>query len=209
MESPRKYRPSLKREKTSERIRQRVKQAAWAVFARDGLDAASIAAIVAESATSTGSFYNHFRTKQAVFDELLADLVGQVRRITAAARAQADAVEPMLRLSYKALLDHILSLDGALPFIARNQHHIRAKLYALDGTGALLEDVRHDLLRGMPDGHIDPDALSLVASLIVSNGIETLLLLDMRKTIDTTSIAALMTRIMARGIEGVAAASKT
>ena len=209
MTTPRRYKPSARREATSEKRRQRIKQAAWSVFAQQGLDAATISAIVAASGTSTGSFYNDYRTKQAVFDELLADLVAQVRVVTAQARAQADDLETMLLLSYRDLLELILGIEQALPFIARNQHHIRTGLYELGGIDALLADIRLDVARGTTGLGLEDWQVWLVASLIVSNGIETLLLLDRREAIEPAEAAEAMTRLVIGGITGLAAPRKT
>ncbi|RZZ87576.1 TetR/AcrR family transcriptional regulator [Pseudoxanthomonas winnipegensis] len=208
MTTPRRYKPSKRREATSEQRRQRIKQAAWSVFAQQGLDAATISGIVAASGASTGSFYNDYRTKQAVFDELLADLLAQVRAVTAQARARADDLETMLQLSYRDLLVLILGIEAALPFIARNQHHIRTRLYDLDGIDSLLGDIRRDVVRGMPGLALAPWQVSLVASLIVSNGIETLLLLEGRERIDIDEVAGLMTRLVTGGIGSLAAAQQ-
>ncbi|WP_337052713.1 helix-turn-helix domain-containing protein [Pseudoxanthomonas sp. USHLN014] len=208
MTTPRRYKPSKRREATSEQRRQRIKQAAWSVFAQQGLDAATISGIVAASGASTGSFYNDYRTKQAVFDELLADLLAQVRAVTAQARARADDLETMLQLSYRDLLVLILGIEAALPFIARNQHHIRTRLYDLDGIDSLLGDIRRDVVRGMPGLALAPWQVSLVASLIVSNGIETLLLLEGRERIDIDEVAGLMTRLVIGGIGSLAAAQQ-
>lgn len=208
MTTPRRYKPSKRREATSEQRRQRIKQAAWSVFAQQGLDAATISGIVAASGASTGSFYNDYRTKQAVFDELLADLLAQVRAVTAQARARADDLETMLQLSYRDLLVLILGIEAALPFIARNQHHIRTRLYDLDGIDSLLGDIRRDVVRGMPGLALAPWQVSLVASLIVSNGIETLLLLKGRDRIDIDEVAGLMTRLVIGGIGSLAAAQQ-
>jgi len=208
MTTPRRYKPSKRREATSEQRRQRIKQAAWSVFAQQGLDAATISGIVAASGASTGSFYNDYRTKQAVFDELLADLLAQVRAVTAQARARADDLETMLQLSYRDLLVLILGIEAALPFIARNQHHIRTRLYDLDGIDSLLGDIRRDVVRGMPGLALAPWQVSLVASLIVSNGIETLLLLEGRERIDIDEVAGLMTRLVIGGISSLAAAQQ-
>ncbi|MDQ1118844.1 MULTISPECIES: helix-turn-helix domain-containing protein [Pseudoxanthomonas] len=208
MTTPRRYKPSKRREATSEQRRQRIKQAAWSVFAQQGLDAATISGIVAASGASTGSFYNDYRTKQAVFDELLGDLLAQVRAVTAQARARADDLETMLQLSYRDLLVLILGIEAALPFIARNQHHIRTRLYDLDGIDSLLGDIRRDVVRGMPGLALAPWQVSLVASLIVSNGIETLLLLEGRERIDIDEVAGLMTRLVMGGIGSLAAAQQ-
>ncbi|RZZ86994.1 TetR/AcrR family transcriptional regulator [Pseudoxanthomonas winnipegensis] len=208
MTTPRRYKPSKRREATSEQRRQRIKQAAWSVFAQQGLDAATISGIVAASGASTGSFYNDYRTKQAVFDELLGELLAQVRAVTAQARARADDLETMLQLSYRDLLVLILGIEAALPFIARNQHHIRTRLYELDGIDSLLGDIRRDVVRGMPGLALAPWQVSLVASLIVSSGIETLLLLEGRDRIDIDEVAGLMTRLVIGGIGSLAAAQQ-
>lgn len=209
MAERRKYRPSTKREVTSEQVRQRIMDSAWTVFSRQGLDASTISEIVAASGSSTGSFYNHYRTKQAVFEEIISDFVKKIRSITASARSKAGDLDTMLQLSYKDLLDHIVSVEGARSFIARNQHHVRAKLYGLDSTSGLLDDIRSDVVRGMPGHILEASEISLIASLIVSNGIESLLLLDGRSEVDTSSLAELMTRLIINGINGLAPPIKT
>ncbi len=208
MVEKRTYKPSAKREASSEQMRQRLKASAWAAFAQQGLDGTTISAIIADSGASTGSFYNYYGTKQAVFDELVSDLVITVRTITAQARARADDLETMLRLSYADLLDFILGIDGALAFIARNQHHIRSRLYALDSTSDLLDDIRLDVVRGLPGPPPEPAQVSLIASLIVANGIETLLLSGSDNA-DTASRADLMTRLIIHGITGLRDPQKT
>ena len=205
MTTTRKYRPSRKRAQTSDQIRQAIKQAAWAVFARDGLEGAVISEIVATSGASTGSFYNQFRGKQALFDEVLGDLMVDIRRVTAAARARAVDIETMLLFSYKDLLDHILAIEGGLAFISRNQHHIRARLYSLDGTSGLLGDLRADLARATADAPLDADCATLAAGLILSNGLETLLLLNAHADVDSAAAARLMTRIIVHGLQGLSA----
>ncbi len=204
--APRRYKPSAKRDANAERLRQRLRHSAWGIFARQGLDGATVAAIVADSGLATGSFYNHYGTKQALFDDLVDGLVTEIRRITAAARARADDLDGMLRLSYRDLLDYILRLDGALAFIARNQHHLRARLYGLDSTSGLLDDLRQDVARGLPGQAPTPAQLTLIAGLIVANGIETLLLLEGRDQDDTAALAALMTRLLMHGINGLGGA---
>lgn len=202
-DTPRKYRPSDKRRATSDLVRQRIKDAAWTVFAREGLDGAAVAHIVAGGGFSTGSFYNHFGAKEAVFDEILADLILEIRSLTATARAQADTLEDMLRSSYQKLLDFILGLDGGVDFISRNQHHIRAKLYGFKSTGGLLDDIRKDILRGAPGISLDDRRLALAAGLIVSNGIEALLLLEKGGDGETGALAWTMTRLIVGGIDGL------
>ncbi len=55
----------------AEETRERILLAAHAVFAGQGYDAASVAAICAHAGVSKGALYHHFPTKQAVFLALL------------------------------------------------------------------------------------------------------------------------------------------
>ena len=211
----RKYAPSAKRAATTEAARERIRRAAWRAFATEGLDAASIAGIVRESGVSTGSFYNHFGTKEALFEVFLEELAGDIRDLTARARAEAGDLETMLRVSFEALLDHVLALDGARDLIARNQHHIRASLHRFDAMHELLGDLRRDVARGT-GGALGPAELDLVARMIFSIGLETVLQLGEGQVgadqdtlgTDTAKAAALMTAMIVRGVEGLGVAKR-
>ena len=221
----RKYAPSTKRAATTEAARERIRHAAWRAFASEGLDAASIAGIVRESGVSTGSFYNHFGSKEMLFDAFLEELAEDVRDLTAQARAEADDLETMLRISFEALLDHVVAVEGARELIARNQHHIRASLHRFDAMEEMLGDLRGDVARGT-GGALGPDELDLVARMIFSIGLETVLQLGAdrdgpgrntpnpstpgRSTpgTDTAKAAALMTAMIVRGVEGLGLAKR-
>lgn len=200
MADARTYRPSAKRAAAREEKRAAIKAAGWKVFAEIGLDAATVAEIVAESGVSTGSFYNYFGTREAVFDELLAEMVGIVRQRTRAARAQADDLRTMLLLSYKAFLDFVLETEGGREFCARNQPHIRARLYGLESTGGVLSDLKTDIARGMPQATFSDWELSLIASLILANGMEALLQSRALPDLDTEALSRIMTGLAMDGI---------
>ncbi len=62
------------RENALQQARRRlVLDGAWRVFARDGLDAATMRAIAAEAGCTTGAIYPLFPSKEAVYAELLAE----------------------------------------------------------------------------------------------------------------------------------------
>ena len=71
--------------------------AARSRFARRGYHRTSIDDIIAEAGIARGTFYLHFESKRAIFDELLADLVvtlqSTVRRIDVAAGAESPTVQ--------------------------------------------------------------------------------------------------------------------
>lgn len=66
-----------------ERTRRRVLDAAEHVFAELGYHDASIVKITEAAEVAQGTFYRYFKSKQAVFDELVADLNRRVRHAMA------------------------------------------------------------------------------------------------------------------------------
>ncbi|WP_205910475.1 TetR/AcrR family transcriptional regulator [Rhizobium sp. FY34] len=191
---------SPKREATRMRNREAIKAAAWQVFCAKGLDASTVRDIVTTSGASIGTFYNYYGTREAVFQEVLADLADQIRTITQAARASQTALDPMLAESYRDFLQFILGIEGALDFCALNQHHIRSYLFTLDATSGLLSDIRSDILRVMPGATFSPHELAQVANLIVANALEILLQAREGQDLDVASAVTFITRLIVGGI---------
>jgi AcrR family transcriptional regulator len=71
--------PSTGRETRGRRTRRRLLDAAEAVFAEYGFHDASIVRIVERAGVAQGTFYIYFRSKQEIFEELVADLNTRVR----------------------------------------------------------------------------------------------------------------------------------
>jgi AcrR family transcriptional regulator len=61
----------MPQQQRSEETRARIIGTAFAVFARNGYETASVAEICDEAGLSKGAFYHHFPSKQAVFQELI------------------------------------------------------------------------------------------------------------------------------------------
>ncbi len=200
--APTRYSPSARREITRAANMARIEAAAWTIFATVGLDGATIRDIVEASGVSAGSFYNYYRTREAVFDVLVARLLGRVRDCTREARAQADTIEDMLRLSYRAFLEMLQSVEGAARFSELNQHHIRARLYSMADMRGILQDLEGDIIRVMPGATLPERDLKLIASIIVATGTEALLLTFGDADFDSARTADFVTRLMTRGIDG-------
>lgn len=78
-----------------EQTRRRLLEAAEEVFAEYGWEEASISKITESAGVAQGTFYRYFPSKQAVFDELVADLNRRVRHAmsegAARGRTRAEA----------------------------------------------------------------------------------------------------------------------
>jgi AcrR family transcriptional regulator len=72
------------------RTRQRLLEAAEAVFAEHGYHDASVVKITEAAGVGQGTFYLYFTSKQEVFDELVRDLNRRVRRAMKEASSQGQ-----------------------------------------------------------------------------------------------------------------------
>lgn len=76
--------------------RERLVATAADLFARDGYEATSIDAVLAESGVSRGALYHHFANKQALFEAVLLHVyAGAVQATIVAAEGAADGVDAL------------------------------------------------------------------------------------------------------------------
>jgi AcrR family transcriptional regulator len=169
---PRKYRTSEKRKATKEQNRAAIEAAAWEVFCSIGLDAANVRDIVDRSGVSPGTFYNYFRTKEAIFEVLAQNVLERIRAETRAGRAKASTLDELLFLSYDSYFNVLASIDGAMEFIDRNQHHIRSQLYPSSAISGLTADLAEDLRRFVPREVMSRRDRMLMSSVIIAAGAE-------------------------------------
>ena len=73
-----------------QQTRARLVQAAGALFARQGVDNTRINEITDEADVGFGSFYNHFESKEAIFEAVLTETVGAQGAAVDAATARLD-----------------------------------------------------------------------------------------------------------------------
>ena len=72
--------PSDRRTRRREQTREKLVRAARVVFARKGIDNTRINEITEEADVGFGSFYNHFDSKEAIVEAVLAETVVRRRR---------------------------------------------------------------------------------------------------------------------------------
>src|SRR3954452_21308245 len=78
--------------------RQRILEAAGRRFKRDGIDGAGVAAVMAEAGLTNGAFYAHFKSKEDLVANVLADqLRAQCQSLDALPAGRAG-VEKLVRL---------------------------------------------------------------------------------------------------------------
>lgn len=194
------YGPSEKRELTRTQNREKIEAAAWRVFARIGLDGASVRDIVAESQVSPGSFYNYYGTKEAVFETLIAGLVDTVRACLAQARSAGGDQEAMLERGYRAFMDTILALEGGAEFFERNQQHIRSRLFGASQIRALMDDIAADVAQFSSLEHLSPTQRQVLVSVVFATGTEAIFGALRSGQRDAGDLPTFLARLLVRGI---------
>ncbi|MBB3953973.1 TetR/AcrR family transcriptional regulator [Novosphingobium sediminicola] len=194
------YGLSEKREMTRAQNMEKIDAAAWKVFSNLGLDGATVRDIVSESEVSAGSFYNYYRTKEAVFDKLVAQLIERIRLEIAAARDGAKDIETMLCQGYGAFMHMLLSVPGGAEFFERNQHHIRSRLFGSAQIRALLADIEMDVAELGALDRLSESERKLLVSIMFASGTEAIFGALKTRNADIQGLARFLARLLAHGI---------
>ena len=155
-----------------ERTRTQLVDAARKLFARQGIDNTRINEITDEADVGFGSFYNHFESKEAIVEAVLAEAVAAQGEAIDAATAELDDPAEVVAAAHRSLLnlarsdpewgwllirlDLSLSLRALGPFarrdlergIAAGRFEVPNKRVALFATGGALLGVMRDVLDG-------------------------------------------------------------
>lgn len=94
--------PAGRREQTKAANRLAILDAARAAFGELGYEAATVRDVIRRTELSVGAFYNHFSSKEDVFEALAEDSARRFRPILRAAYEQADGFEAYLRDAVQA-----------------------------------------------------------------------------------------------------------
>src|SRR4051795_12830110 len=110
-----------RREERKAQIRAKLLEAARKVFAEKGYGAATARDIVRETDLATGTFYNYFEDKQAVFIALLDEMGEQGRAIVRAQRQDSVAsLEERIYNAYRAYFEWAVAENDMFDVFRRN-----------------------------------------------------------------------------------------
>jgi AcrR family transcriptional regulator len=160
-----------RREATKQANRAAILEAAREVFADLGYGAATVRDIVRRTDLATGTFYNYFPDKEAVFRALLEESAREVREAVRAARRQATDVESFVRDGYRAYFGFLATDRTTFEIMRRNTGTIRA-LFETPALGAGTDELEADLRAGMAAGVVPPHDPRYMAAAMVGAGFE-------------------------------------
>ncbi|HET8759236.1 MAG TPA: helix-turn-helix domain-containing protein, partial [Solirubrobacteraceae bacterium] len=160
-----------RREQTKAANRAAILAAARDVFAQDGYDAAGVRDIIRRTDLASGTFYNYFPDKDAIFRALAEETGLEARRRVRAARRRARTAQAFVEGGFGAFFEYIVEDPERFAFMRRNLDTLRTRFgdAALPaGTDELAEDLRD----GIAAGHLAPLDVEYCAHAMIAVGLE-------------------------------------
>jgi AcrR family transcriptional regulator len=160
-----------RRERTKAANRAALVDAARAVFGELGFEAAGVRDIVRRTGLASGTFYNYFPDKDAVFRAVVEDAGAEARRRVRAARTSARGVAEFVEAGYRAYFAFIVEDPATFAFVRRNLGALGAAgLQDVLPLGA--EELAEDLGALAARGELAAVDLDYCAHAMVAVGVE-------------------------------------
>ncbi|QQS11847.1 MAG: TetR/AcrR family transcriptional regulator [Rhodospirillales bacterium] len=193
-----------RRERKKVENRARLLAAARTVFAEMGYGAASVRDIVRRTDLATGTFYNYFEDKDAIFAAVVGELTDELLRRHRAGRAAAASAEAFLRRHFEVYFQFIAGDPELLALARRNVTAIRTLLDKPDVrtlARALYDDIKDATARGALPA-VDS---GLLAAALSGIAFEVSVLMISRDPVDAAAAADFATRLALGGLESMGA----
>ena len=173
------------------------------VFAEHGYDAIGVRDIIRRTELATGTFYNYFPGKAAVFRAIVEETGGEARRRVREARRSASGPEAFVEAGFRAFFEFIAADPGTFAFLRRNLGTIRERFgdaVLPAGLGELEADLREAIARR----DLPPVDVGYLAHAMLAVGLELGQELARRTPPDVEGATRFATALFADGVEGLA-----
>lgn len=160
-----------RRERTKAANRAAILAAGLEVFAELGYEATAVRDIVRRTDLASGTFYNYFPDKAAVFRALVEETGGEARRRVRAARREARTREAFVEGAYRAFFAFIVEDPHRFAFMRRNLDAVRTR-FGDAVLPASTDELAEDLRAAIAAGHLPPVDVEYCAHAMVAVGLE-------------------------------------
>ena len=160
-----------RRERTKAANRAAILAAARDVFAEHGYGAVSVRDIIRRTDLASGTFYNYFPDKDAIFRALVMDAGEEARRRVRAARRRALTAQDFVEGSYRAFFEFIVEDPEWFAFMRRNLETLRTH-FGDDVLPASTDELAEDLRCAIAAGHVPPVDVDYCAHAMVAVALE-------------------------------------
>jgi AcrR family transcriptional regulator len=188
-----------RRERTKAANRAALVEAARDAFGQLGYEAVGVRDIVRRTDLASGTFYNYFADKEAVFRAVVRETSAEVRRRVRAARASARGLPEFVESGYRAYFAAIVQDPATFAFLRRN-------LDVLGATGLEHElplgaaELAEDLAALVARGDLPPLDVEYCAHAMVTVGVELGARMAEREPPDVDGATRFATELFLRGV---------
>jgi AcrR family transcriptional regulator len=162
---------SGKRERTKQANRAAILHAARGVFVELGYGAATVRDIVRRTDLASGTFYNYFPDKEAVFRALVDETAQEATERTHVARLAGQTLEAFVADGFRAYFAFLVEDRTTFEMLRRNAGTIRA-MFDVPAIGAGIASLAEDLAEGVASGIVPAHDTELMASAMVGVAFE-------------------------------------
>jgi AcrR family transcriptional regulator len=188
-----------RREQTKQANRAAILEAGRAVFCEIGYGSATIRDIVRRTDLASGTFYNYFPDKEAVFRALVEESAVEARERVRRARTAASTLEGFVHAGYLAYFEFLAEDPLTFELTRRNAGTVRA-LFDEPALGAGVEELRADLDDAIAAGLMAPADTEYLAAAMVGVGFEVAVRMLRRDPVEPRAAADFATNLFLRGL---------
>ena len=127
--------------------------------------------IVRRTDLASGTFYNYFPDKDAIFRALVMDAGEEARRRVRAARRRARTAQDFVEGAYRAFFEFIVDDPEWFAFMRRNLDTLRTR-FGDDVLPASTDELAEDLRAAIAAGHVPPVDVDYCAHAMVAVAVE-------------------------------------
>jgi AcrR family transcriptional regulator len=188
-----------RRERTKQANRGAILDAGRAVFCELGYGTATVRDIIRRTELASGTFYNYFPDKEAVFRALVEEAAVEARERVRRARTAEATLEGFVRAGYRAYFEFLAEDPLTFELTRRNAGTVRA-LFDEPALGAGLEELRADLDVAIERGLLAPVDTEYLAASMVGVGFEVAVRMLRREPVDPAGAADFATSLFLGGV---------
>jgi AcrR family transcriptional regulator len=189
-----------KRERTKAQNRAAILAAAREVFAELGYDAAGVRDVIRRTELASGTFYNYFADKEAVFRAVVDESAQEIRRRLREARSGAETLEQFVGDAYRAWFEFLVEDELMFELMQRNAGPIRS-LFGDPILGAGVQELLDDLRAAIARGDLPPHDADYMAGAMAGAALELGVRMAEREPADVEGAARFATELFLGGIE--------
>jgi len=195
-----------KRERTKQANRTAILHAAREAFVELGYGATTVRDIVRRTDLASGTFYNYFPDKEAVFRALVDETAREAAQRTHRARRSGATLQEFLALGFRAYFELLLADRATFELVRRNAGTVRA-MFDEPAIGAGVDLLADDLRAAIDAGLVPAHDAGMMASAMVGAVFEVGVRMLEHDSPDIERAVDFCTRLFAGGLGQIGAAS--